>query len=89
MVLDQSSNQSVISSENELKLFTHIHEDLVKLWPSNGSGNLNGGTIEIKIKSEIPLGSGLGSSAAWGSSLSGALLHSLHFIATGEHFDKL
>ena len=89
MTQDQSSSQSVISAENELKLFKHIHEDLVKLWPSNESENLNGGTIEVQIKSEIPLGSGLGSSAAWGASLSGALLHSLHFLVTGEHFDKL
>ena len=39
-----------------------------------------GGSITVKMRSEIPLGSGLGSSAAWGASLSAAFLHSLTFI---------
>ena len=43
----------------------------------------------MTLESEIPMGAGMGSSAAWGASLSAAFLHSLYFILSdGTLFDK-
>lgn len=75
-------------TSNEQKLFKHIHEDLQKQITLAGHTMSDDvvGQIQITIRSEIPLGSGLGSSAAWGASISSALLHSFCFLACGSPF---
>ena len=46
----------------------------------------SGGAIEVVITSELPVGSGLGSSAAWGASLSASFFHAIYFIIHGKRF---
>ena len=67
----------------EQKLLNHIYKDLAK---SIGEGNRCGGSIEILTVTELPIGAGLGSSAAWGASLSASIFHSIYFILHGEQF---
>lgn len=59
--------------------------DLKKIWPAEVN---MAGEISIEVSTEIPIGAGLGSSAAWGASLSTALLHTLNFIALGKSFEQ-
>ena len=80
-------NSRLVGDENnEFKLFNHIWADMKGRWTKDGAMVQQGGSIEIHVVNEIPLSSGLGSSAAWGASLSAALLH-LHFVAIGAPFD--
>ena len=85
---DESVANNMDGDENnEFKLFKHIWADMRGRWTKDGAMVQQGGSIEIHVVTEIPLSSGLGSSAAWGASLSAALLHSLHFVAIGAPFD--
>ena len=75
----EKANKVDESLEVEQKLLNHIYKDLAK----NETPTF-GGVIEILINSEIPVGSGLGSSAAWGASLSASFLHAIYFILHGK-----
>ena len=81
-MLDGTISPDMVVSNNldtdseEFKLLDHIYKDIVKTARSASAG----GAIEVTIESEIPLGAGMGSSAAWGAALSCALLHTLFFI---------
>jgi mevalonate kinase len=60
---------------NEIKLFKHIYKDLID------EASPTAGEINIVIESnEIPIGAGLGSSAAYAAVLSATLLYSVLFL---------
>lgn len=71
----------------ERGLLEYILTDLRKGETTQGH-QPRGGTISITLANEIPLGAGLGSSAAWGAGLSAALMHSLFYLITGNLFDR-
>ena len=79
-----------MNGAHELAMLKHIMNDLMKQQAKKNTAEYanHGGKITVTMTSEIPLGSGLGSSAAWGASLSAALLHSLSFLITGSTFQK-
>ena len=55
------------TDSNEIKLFKHIFKDLAQ-----GLDQIEGTLAKIEIDSEIPIGSGMGSSAAFGAVISAA-----------------
>ena len=68
-----------------MKLVEKVVTDMKKI---AGGEKTPAGKVTVEMTSENPLGSGMGSSAAWGASLACALLHAAHFLLTGQTFDN-